>query len=130
MSIMSEWISAHGQPQPVSGVTESPGNHPAPRRPDQLASGHPVSAEPYSTRADYQVTAPRSLAVVQTSYGESAALASSIEQHQGRVVLGLMDQSGAANASLTSQLSAPPSGQPHMSGGADRTAPSGHGQSG
>lgn len=137
MAIMSDWLRTH-QPQPVSGVTDSPGNHPAPRMPGQLASGHavtdsPPGGDPHDPgRVDVhdwnQCISPTPFAVIQTQYGQQGALASSIEANQGRVALGLLELCEAANPTLTSQLAAPPSGNPHLSGGMDRTAPSGHGE--
>lgn len=133
--VMSAWLRAR-QPAPVPGVTESPSNHPGPRTPGQLASGHPVTdsppgGDPFDPgRVDVhlwqQVTAPARFAALATVSGADGALASSIGQHQGRVVLGMMDQRSAANPSLTSQLAAPPSGNPRRP--VSHGAPSGHGE--
>ena len=136
MSVMSEWLRTY-QPAAVPGVTDSIGNTPEPRRTGQLASGHMLSDTPPGGdpndpgRTDRhswnQVTMPRPLAVVQTVYGESAPLGSSIQDHQGRAVLGLMDQAAAANPAPCSQLRSEPSASPHMHG-PDHPAPSGTGE--
>lgn len=136
MSIVSDWISGHGQPAPVPGVTDSPGNHPMPRRADQLASGHPVTDSPPGgdphdpgrvDRHDWnQAIRPARFASLATVSGCEGALASSIAMHQGRATLGFVDERSAASPSLTSQLAAPPTGDPRQP--APRQAPSGHGE--
>ena len=133
MTIMRDWMRT-GQTQPVPGVAaNSPGNSPGPRDPSRLASGHAVTPSPQGGGVtDWnQCVSPSPFAVVQTQYGAQGALASSIEAGQGRVSLGLLDAAHAANPGLNSQFGPrEPSGNPHMSGGQDRTAPSGHGQTG
>lgn len=130
-SIMSAWLAQH-QPRPVPGVTDSLSNSPGARSASQLASGHPVTSTTEGVRDWNQQITPRPLAMLRTLSGPETALGSSIRQHQGKAVLGLQDQSAAANPSLCSQLGPrAPSHNPHMSASiADHCAPSGHGQSG
>jgi hypothetical protein len=113
VTIMQNWLRT-GQPQPVPGVVDSLSNTPEPRRTGQVATGHPVTSEPPGGdrfdpgRVDVhdwnQQIAPTRFASLATVSGEQGALASSIACHQGRAVLGLTDESGAANATLTTQL--------------------------
>jgi hypothetical protein len=133
---MRAWIAGHGQPGPRPGYADSPANDPIPRRSDQIASGHPVTAEPPGGdphdpgRVDVhdwnQQIRPARFASLATVSGCDGALASSIAAHQGRAVLGFTDERAAASPSLTSQLAAPPSGDPRQPAG--HPAPSGAGE--
>ena len=146
-SIMPEWGNTR-ETMPVPGTQrDAPGNTPSARVRSQLASGHHVSrTTPGGDRFDpshydvhdwNQVLTVSPLATVQSDYGGTyaagggcGALASSIEMHQGKAVLGLQDMSQAANASFTSQLRAAPSHDPAQYARPAHQAPSGYGETG
>ncbi len=126
--IMEQWFSTN-QPSPVPGVTDSLSNSPSARIRSQLASGHPVTGTPQGVRDDNQVTRPAAFAGLCTAEG-SGPLASAIQAMQGRARLQQLDEATVSNASLDGQLRAAPSGNPHVTQGPPRIAPSGVGQTG
>ena len=139
-AIMREWFRTF-EPAPVPArsatrrVTARPPGPPDSSRPGTRSRpprrGDPHDPGHMDRHMWRQAITPSPLAMLRTLSGPETALGSSIREHQGRAVLGLQDESAAANPSLTSQLRAAPSANPHMSASiADHCAPSGTGQSG
>lgn len=125
MNDSAKALAGHAADSPGNVAGPAPGRyteHPA----GMMAVGHPSEmSHGVEVMHGQQALTPMPAASLATVYGNEGPIASSIQQHQGRAQVQVLDQVAAANPTLAPQLGprAPQGAAGMESRGGDRIAP-------